>query len=174
MASGRRVAGTTRSLVNARGLQLECVKVLQETLLVSILIYGRETMLWKEKEISSIRVVHMDNLRGLLGIRRMNKVPNARIRDLCGVTKGIDERIDEGVLRQFGHVERMENDAIAKEGYVGECAGSRSVGRKRWIATVKNCLRKRSLGVRKARRMVQDRREWEGFVRGNAWVVTRG
>ena len=33
-----------------------------------------------------------------LGIRRMDKVLNARIRELCGVTKGVDERIDEGVL----------------------------------------------------------------------------
>ena len=55
----------------------------------------------------------MDNLRGLLGIRRMDKVPNARIRQLCGVTKDVDEKIDEGVLRWFGHVERMENGRIA-------------------------------------------------------------
>ena len=41
----------------------------------------------------------MDNLRGLLGIRRMDRVPNALIRDLYGVKNGLDERIDEGVLR---------------------------------------------------------------------------
>ena len=40
----------------------------------------------------------MDNLRGLLNIRRMNNNPNARIRQLYGVTKGVDEKIDEGVL----------------------------------------------------------------------------
>ena len=40
----------------------------------------------------------MDNLRGLLGIRRMDRVPNAWIRELCRVKKGLDERIDEGVL----------------------------------------------------------------------------
>ena len=40
----------------------------------------------------------MDNLRGLLGIRRIGKVPNARIRQLCGVTKGLDEKNDEDVL----------------------------------------------------------------------------
>ena len=45
--------------------------------------------------------------------------------------KGLDERIDEGVLRWFGHVERMERDIIAKRVYVGECAGSRSVGKPR-------------------------------------------
>ena len=48
-------------------------------------------------------------------------VLNAWIRQLCGVTKGVDEKIDEGVLRWFGHVERMENDRIAKRVYVGVC-----------------------------------------------------
>ena len=61
-----------------------------------------------------IRAIKMDNLRDLLGIRRVDKVPNARIRKLCGVTKGVDEMIDEGVLRWFGHVEKMEKERIAK------------------------------------------------------------
>ena len=46
-------------------------------------MYGSETMLWMEKERS--RAVQMNNLRGLLGIRRKDRVPNARIRELCGV-----------------------------------------------------------------------------------------
>ena len=57
----------------------------------------------------------------------MDRVPNSRTRELCGVTKGVDERIDEGVLRWFGHKERMENDKIAKRAYVVKCTGSRSV-----------------------------------------------
>ena len=61
-----------------------------------------------------------------------------------------DEKIDEGFLRWFGHVERMENDRIAYRVYVEDCTGSRSVGRlrKRRIDTVKECLRKRGLEVR--------------------------
>ena len=43
-------------LVNARGLQVECGRVLHETLLVPVLKYGSETMIWKE-ERSRIRVV---------------------------------------------------------------------------------------------------------------------
>ena len=54
-------------------------------------------MIWREEERSKIRAVQMDNLRGLLGIRRMDKVLNAQIRQLCRVTKGVDEKID-GVL----------------------------------------------------------------------------
>ena len=67
----------------------------------------------------------------------------------------------------------MENDRIAKRVYVGECTGSHSVGRlrKRWINTMKECLKKRGLNVRQARRMAHDRSEWQGFVKGNAWGV---
>ena len=82
--------------------------------------------------------------------------------------KVLEERIDEDVLQWFGQLERMERDRIVKRVYVGVCAGSRSVGKpqKRWIDTMKECLKKRG--------SVQDRSEWWGFVRGNAWGVARG
>ena len=48
-----------------------------------VLMYDSETMIWKEKERSRIWDVQMDNLRGLLGIRRMN----------------IPECMDKGVVR---------------------------------------------------------------------------
>ena len=117
------------------------VLVLHETLLVPVLTYGSETMLWKER--SRIRVVQMENPRDLLGIRRMNRFLNAR--ELCGVTKGVDEAIDEVFLWWSGHVERMEKDRIVKRVYVGECAGSLSMGRpsKIWLDTVKDCLKKK-------------------------------
>ena len=59
----------------------------------------------------------MDNLRGFLGIRRMDRFPNARIMELCGVKKGLCRRIDEGVLRCFAHLERIERGMIAKRVY---------------------------------------------------------
>ena len=81
----------------------------------------------------------------------MDKVLNPQIRELCEVKKGLDERIDEGVLQWFSHVERMERVRTS----------SSSVGRpwKRWIDTVTECLKKRGLDVRQARRMVQHRSE---------------
>ena len=86
MASGRRVEGDIRSL------QLQCATVLHESLLLPVLMYGSETMIWKEREKSRIRAV--------------------QIRELCGVMKGVDKRIYEGVLRWFGHMERIENERI--------------------------------------------------------------
>ena len=92
---------------------LSCARVFHELLLVPVLMYGDETMIWKEEK-SRIKAVQMDSLRGLLVIRRMDKAPNARIRELYGVTKEVDNRIDEGVHRWFTHVERMKNDRIVK------------------------------------------------------------
>ena len=71
VARGGRVAGVTRSLVNARDLQFEYARVQHETLLVPVLMYGSKRTLWKKRERSRIRAVQMDNLRRLLGIRRM-------------------------------------------------------------------------------------------------------
>ena len=81
------------------------------------------------------------------------------------MTKGVDERIDEGDLRWFGHVERMENDRNAKRVYVGECAINCSVSRprKRWIDIMKDCLKRRGLDARQIRRMVHDRSVWRGI-----------
>ena len=83
VASGRRVAGTIRSLVNARDLRIECGRVLHETLFVYVLLYGGETMLWKKLR-SRIMAVQMDNLRGLLGIRRMYRAEVVRSDEKVG------------------------------------------------------------------------------------------
>ena len=72
------------------------------------------------KERSKIRSVQMDNLRGLLGIRRIDRTQNAWIREFCGVRKGVNERIDEGILRWFGHMERVKNNKIGKRVYGGD------------------------------------------------------
>ena len=63
-------------------------------MLIPVLMYGREVVMWKEK--SSIRAIQMDNLRGLLGIKEMGKVPNTWIRKLCGVTKGLMKVFSDG------------------------------------------------------------------------------
>ena len=47
-------------------------------------------LIWREKERYRIRAVQIDNFRGLLGIRRMDKVSNAQIRQLCRLMKGVD------------------------------------------------------------------------------------
>ena len=52
---------------------------MHESLLVPVLTYFSEIMTWRKKDRPRIRAVQIDNLRGLLDIRRMNKVANTRI-----------------------------------------------------------------------------------------------
>ena len=54
MVSERRVASAIRSLINARSLQLECDRVLHESLLVPVLTYDSEKMIWRDKERSRL------------------------------------------------------------------------------------------------------------------------
>ena len=63
-------------------------------------------LLWKEKE--KAKAVQTDKLRGLLGIRRMDRVPDAWIRIMFGLTKSIDEMTYICILQWFSHVVRME------------------------------------------------------------------
>ena len=95
MSCVRRIADAIMTLVNARELQFDCARILHETLLVPALMYGNETILLKEKESFRVRSVQMDNLERLIGYKRMDMIPNARIRELIsGVKKGLEERKD--------------------------------------------------------------------------------
>ena len=47
--SESRAPGAIRSLVYTMSLQVECARVLHESLLVPFLRYGSETMIWREK-----------------------------------------------------------------------------------------------------------------------------
>ena len=51
VASRKKVSGAIRSLVNVRGLQLECARILDEGLVIPVLLYGSEKI-WREKERS--------------------------------------------------------------------------------------------------------------------------
>ena len=62
----------------------------------------------------------MDIFTSLIGIWRMDGVTNAQITVLCGVVKGVDERI----FHWFGYTEIMKNDRIIKRLYVGVCVVS--------------------------------------------------
>ena len=72
-------------------------------------------------------------------------------------------------FKRVGHVERMEDDRLAKKVYESEMQGPRCRGRPRrgWMDGVKGELSKRSLTIQEAKECVHDRREWHSVCRGN-------
>lgn len=48
----------------------------------------------------------------MLGGRRVDRIRNGRIRDLCNVEKGVSEVVSENVLRWHRYVKRMNENRL--------------------------------------------------------------
>ena len=46
----------------------------------------------------------MEGLRGIFSLRRRDRMPNAWVREFCGIKKGMGEKIDESVVCWFDHM----------------------------------------------------------------------
>ena len=68
MRSSRIITVAITLLLNASSLQRKFTRVVHEGLLMPVLMYRSETMVWIKKERSRIRAVQMNNLRSFLGI----------------------------------------------------------------------------------------------------------
>ena len=71
----------------------------------------------------------MDNLKSMLGMRRKDRTPSTRVRGYCRVKNGVNERIDEGILRWWRHIKIIESSRITERVYERETMGSRILGR---------------------------------------------
>ena len=57
-------------------------------------------------------------MNNICGTRRVDRVRNAIIREICGCELSVLERIERNVLRWLGHVERM-----GRKGWLKDCIG---------------------------------------------------
>ena len=76
----------------------------------------------------------------------MDKIRNEYIRGSAGV-EGVRQKLDEGRLRWYGHVQRREPQDLVRRGMELEIVGARMRGRlkKRWKDCVGEDLRTRSI-----------------------------
>ena len=63
-------------------------RALHEGIAVPVLIFRGETMVWKKKDKSIIGVIEVDNLRSLLGVKRIDRIPKGVEVGIKGVMKG--------------------------------------------------------------------------------------
>ena len=76
-------------------------------------------------------------------------------------------RVDQCVLTWFGHVERMDEEHMAKKVVISDVEVNRSRGRPRfgWMDGVRIALEERAMSVEQGRLNALDRRRWEFIVR---------
>ena len=80
----------------------------------------------------------------------------------------VTQRIDQGVLRWFGHVERMGDKKMAKGVCDSDVRGIRQRERPRkcWMDGVKEMLARKGINIQEAKVSVQNRNEWRSICRG--------
>ena len=74
------------------------------------LLYACETWVTNVHERKKVEAVEMSCLRSICRVRRIDRDQNVEVRRRCGKNVGFGERMDQGVLRCFQHIERMEEE----------------------------------------------------------------
>ena len=96
----------------------------------------------------------------------MDRVGNEEVRRRAGIERELASRVDQRVLRWFGHVERMDDYRVARRVLMVEVSGGRVRGRPRlgWMDGVKEALGNRGMAVEAARQCANDRKAWRALV----------
>ena len=111
-------------------------------------------------------VLKMKGLRNICNINRTDRIQNIRIRRMCNWNRGLVKRAEEGVLRWFGHLCRMDEARIPKKVFKSEVAGNRGRGRPkgRWMDGVKELLSIKGLTIEDGKILALDRSRWRRLV----------
>ena len=105
-------------------------------------------------------------MRSLVRVSQMDRVRNEEVRKRAGIERELASRVDQRVMRWFGHVERMDEYRMARKVLMAEVSEGRVRGRPRlgWLDGVKVALGNRGMMVEAARQCAKDRKAWRALV----------
>jgi len=163
---GQKVLGAVNRVFNNRKVGLNVKKCVYERVIVPTVLYGAETWGLREIERKKLNVFEMKCLRSMIGVTRRDRLRNVVVRDRTGMNVEMTGRVDERVLRWFGHMERMDDARLTKKVMNSRMSGNRPRGRPRygWMDGVKRALSDRGMNVDDARICARDRHEWRAIV----------
>lgn len=166
---GRQAHGflqSVRSLVWSKSVPQRSKQVMFRAYYAPILTYASETWVMKKRQVSRIQACEMKFQRSRLGITRMDRVRNEKVREVLK-EQPLQMTIEESRLRWYGHLKRMEDDRIPKVTHEMVMGGKRPRGRPRdrWIVGVKESVQKRGEEWDRVEREKwwENRRRWRGL-----------
>ena len=108
-----------------------------ECICLPSVMYGCETWMINAWVRKSLNVFEMKVLRAIYNkLRRIYRIRNERIREICKWKRGVIDRAEEGVLKWFGHIYRMNDDRMVGKVFRSEVDGGRggeSQSGERWM-----------------------------------------
>src|SRR5215469_10362862 len=142
-----------------------------ESMVITKVMYGYEGWVLNADDRHRLEVFEMKGLRNMCGVTRRDRIRNVRIREWCGWERKIISRYEEGLLRWYGHIVRMDEERLVRRVYEGVVDGNRGRGRpkRKWMDGVREALVMRGV-LGDGREIAVDRIGWRGVVYGGGLV----
>ncbi len=158
--------GGMKGVLHNRALGVNAKRRLYEGEVVPAAMYGAETWSVREAERNRLDVFEMRCLKSMVGITRMDRVRNEKMRRREEIMRKMSERVDQSVLSWYGHVVRMGEERQTNQVWMAEVSGRnlRVRLRRGWMEGVERVLGLRGMSVQQGRQSASDRREWRGVV----------
>ena len=155
-------------LLTARGASLKIKGKLYSIYVQSVMMYGSETWAMKVDDVQRLERTERMMIRWMCGVTLKDKKSSEDLRKRLGILS-VSDRVRQGRLRWFGHVERRDADDWLSACRRLEVSGEKSRGRyrKTWNECVSDDLKK--LHLRKED--VQDRVFWRNGIMRNVQPV---
>lgn len=167
-----RISNTSRlyqaiknSFLNKKEISRAVKMSVYKTVFIPTLIFGCESWVLTKRLKSKIQRMEMLYLRRVLGVTRKDRLRNSFIREELKVDS-ILNKIEQGQLRWYGHLIRMNNDIPVKGVWEAKMQGKRPRGRptKTWNDTIEKIVQDRGLTLTEAKSLARDKNKWKQFV----------
>ena len=107
-------------------------------------------------------------LRKIMGVTRLDKIRNQKIRETLGHNRTVLDIIRDRRLKYFGHIIRMGNERFPKIALEGRTHGTRPRGRppKKWTNCLRDDCSARNVDrLTDATHLASNRSAWQDIVR---------
>ena len=130
-------------------------------MVVPKIMHGSKVWVLNADDRHRLEVFKMRSLRNMCGVTLRDRVRNVRIREWCGWVREIISRYEQGILKWYGHVLRMDDERLTERVFEDVVEGNRGRGRqkRKWYDGVREALRMRRVRG-DGRYMVEDRNIW--------------
>ena len=155
--------GVLKSVLSNRGFRIRAKKCPYEGVIIPMALCGAEAWGMRSAERMKVNVLEMKCLTSLVGVSRMDRVRNEKVRRRAGIERDLASRADQRVSRCFVHVERMDEYRMARRVLMAKVSGGwvRRRPRLGWMDGVMVALGNRAMTVEGARQCAKYRKGYQ-------------